>query len=176
MSLTGILLLGFGPATITPPNPPIGPAQPDLRHSPSDIIRHLLVNIGVGSLPSDNLEWPIYDSLENDSPDNAITIYCSSGVPMGRQQTNGVIPQQYGVQFRIRANSTVFGYRKASEIEATIDTVVLNNTVTVDSETYVVKCINRKGTVISLGAESPQTKRTIYTLNALATLERHSVT
>ena len=42
-------------------------------------------------------------------------------------------------------------------IEATIDTVVLNNTVTVDSETYVVKCINRKGTVISLGAESPQT-------------------
>lgn len=173
MSLAGLLLRGFGLTGGPTPPTPIGPAQPSLLHAPSDVVRHLIVNIGIGSLPSSNLDWPVWESYENDMPDNAITVYTTSGQLMGRLQANGRIPQQYGIQFRVRANSPNAAYQKISIIEATVDQTILENTVTIDNVTYIVLGINRKGGVMSLGKE-PTTKRHIYTLNAVANIQRHS--
>ncbi len=176
MSLCGMLLRGFGAVIVVPPDPPepLEPAQPYLFHSPSDVIRHLLVNLGVGSLPSSNTTWPIWSGFENDQPDNAMTVYSTSGILMGRIQSNGNIPEQYGIQFRARANNDTDAYRKIAELQATIDETILENTVTIDGTIYIVPSVNRKGGILSLGKESPQTKRHIYTLNAVATIQRHS--
>lgn len=177
MSLIGLLLRGFGGTVDTGGGgtPIPGPAVAGLDHSPSDIVRHLLCEIGIGDLPSDNpSEWAIFESMENDQPDNCITVYCTSGILMGRIQDNGLYKEQYGLQFRVRANSTVEAYRKINEISATIDTVVLENTITIDSSIYTIISINRKGGILSLGKESPTTKRSIYTLNAVASIQMHS--
>jgi hypothetical protein len=49
-----------------------------LDHFPADIIRQLLIDLGVG-LDVTATDWPAFSQKEPDSPDNVITVFDTMG-------------------------------------------------------------------------------------------------
>lgn len=141
-----------------------------LVHSPADIIRYLLIAKGGGTLPSDGSAWPIFESYEPDQPDNAITLFNTLGVRNGRTHTDGEVQEHHGIQLRIRATHPTVGYAKARALALILDEQVYRDTVDIDGAMYVVWEVNRTSDVLELGKESPETKRHIYTINAIVSV------
>lgn len=164
-----------------------------LHHSPSDIIRHLLIQLGVGSNPDPSPidPWPIFESSEPEVPDEIITVLGQKGKTYGRNQLTGETIEKPGVQFRIRATVSNSAFQKASELAAVLDQEILNSVVVVAdvktgiSYVYVVENVNRShgsaincGNVVPLGKSSPATPgitapsstRNLFTINAIVSV------
>ena len=149
-----------------------------LRHSPAEIVRQLLINLGLGvagSYDSSNrysgAAWPVTTNSEVDQPDNAITVYDTAGQGDGRSMIDGETFSHYGFQVRIRAQTHRLGWLKADSIETGLSKSVYQNVVTVDGVSYLVHCVARIGDVLSLGKEAPQSIRRVFTLNALLSVK-----
>ena len=138
-----------------------------LTHSPADILRWLLVSLGAGSAPSSSSDWPIFATQEPDRPDNCITVFDTAGVLDGRQMPTGVQMEHEGWQIRIRARTHNVGWQKAKEIADLLDQSVVRYVVVIGGHQYLVQCVSRTSGVLSLGEESPQTKRRVFTLNGI---------
>lgn len=162
-----------------------------LHHTPSDIVRHLLIDLGVGTNPENRDPWPIFEAAEPDVPDEVITVLGQKGKTYGRNQLTGETIEKPGVQFRIRSSISNLAATKANEIAAVLDQAVLNNVVVVVdpisglSFVYVVENVNRShgsalnsGNVVPLGKSSPATPgitapssvRFTFTINALVSV------
>lgn len=158
-----------------------------LHHTPSDIVRRLLIDLGVGSDPASNLPWPIFESSEPDVPDEVITIFGEKGKTYGRNQLTGETIEKPGIQFRVRSSISNIAAVKANEIAATVDQMILNSVVVMpdSSYVYVVENVNRahgifsfSGNVVPLGKSSPSTPgvtspssvRNIFIINALVSI------
>lgn len=142
-----------------------------LTHSPAEIIRQLLIDLGVGTASG---SWPVKFATEPDNPDNVITVYNAAGRSSGRVQNGGERQEHHGFQVRVRSTSESVGYVKARVIAVALDENVLLTTVTVDSSTYRIQSISRTGDVISLGKNHPTTNLNLFTINALASLRQTS--
>lgn len=138
-----------------------------LLHQPASILRTLLVSLGVGANPSPTAVWPIQDTSEPDAPDNSITIYDTQGRTQGRIQFTGETQEIHGIQIRIRAASSTVGWAKARSIARVLDVEILRNLVTVEGSVYLVQAVTRTSDVLSLGKETPNSKRSVFTINAL---------
>lgn len=136
-------------------------------HSPADVIRHLLVAKGCGTLPSDGGDWPIYVASEPDGPDNCVTVYDTQGQDDGRSMHTGELWNHNGFQVRVRARDhSSAGWPKADEIQTVMAEEVYQDYVTIGDETYFVHAVTRIGDPIPLGKETPSSKRNLYTINA----------
>lgn len=142
-----------------------------LEHSPADILRNLLVNLGLGTTPSDSGSWPVYASLMPDTPDNVITLIDTAGVKQGRIQTSGEIQEHYGVQLLIRSTTHPVGYTKAQALAVALDENIQNNTVTISGTTYDVDAVSRRGNVLSLGEEEESNRR-LFSINAIVSINQ----
>lgn len=140
-----------------------------LTHSPADILRRLLINLGLGTLPTTTVtSWPIRAHNESDTPDNQITIYDTVGKKNGRTMFDGEVQEHHGFQIRIRSSNSVDGYTKARAIAVTLDEVIYQNNVVIGGTTYCVHSVTRTTDVIAIGKEaSTPTKRSIHTINGL---------
>ena len=136
-----------------------------LDHSPADILRYLLIDLGLGTLPSSAGVWPVYATKEPDSPDSCITVYDTEGTRDGRTMANGEVQQHYGAQVRVRAPTHALGHAKANAVAEALDKQVWLDTVTIGSSVYMVYAVSRRSGPFSLGEESPTSKRVIFTLN-----------
>ena len=147
-----------------------------LTHSPSDIVRQLLVNLnlGVDSTTDTTSDWPIYESREPDLPDDCITIYNTADKLQGRTQNDGETQGQEGIQIRVRSTDPVNGQLKARSILVAIDTQVLQSVVNLEGRSYRIPALNRTTGVLSLFKEVPTTKRNLYTINATAAIRQLS--
>jgi hypothetical protein len=147
-----------------------------LDHSPADILRRVLIALGQGTAPTDNAldlsAWPIYAGGEPGSPDNVITLYDTPARQDGRSMIDGERQEHHGVQVRVRGATFPVGYAKARAIATAMDTAIYDLSVTLDSSTYRVHSVSRQGDVISLGKESPQSKRSVFTVNAIFTVRK----
>jgi len=141
-----------------------------LTHSPADIVRNLLINLGLGTTPSDSGSWPIYSDLEPGSPDSVITVYNSAAILHGRRMPDGETDEHHGVQIRVRDANPKSGYTKSRAIVRSLDVDVSLNTVTFDSSTYTIQSISRVSDVLSIGKESPTSRRNLFTINAMCSL------
>lgn len=142
-------------------------------HPPSQIVSRLLISLGLGSLPTTEpggVEWPAYFSREPTAPDNCITVYDTDGQDDGRSMINGETFSHYGFQIRVRATTYSIGWVKADTIATFLVEDVYLDTVTIEGVTYTVQCIARVSDVIKLGKESPTSKRELFTINALLSL------
>lgn len=141
-----------------------------LTHSPADIVRRLLIALGVGVDPPSS-PWPIYASGEPSLPDNVITVFGTTGRQHGRTATDGEMQEHHGIQVRIRAATYPVGYTKARTIATALDTMY-QDVITVPSTTnsYLIHAILRTSDVIELGKETPSSKREIFTVNALVSV------
>lgn len=138
-----------------------------LNHSQAEIIRQLLIDLGLGSSAS---AWPVYYSNEPDTPDNCITVYNKVGSVQGRTHDNGETQEHHGVQVRVRSITHSVGYLKARRIAEAFDTQVRLEVVTVDTDEYLVHAITRNSDVFSIGFESPTSRRRLFTVNAVVSI------
>ena len=138
----------------------------DLLHSPADILRHLLVDLGAGVLPEDGTKtnWPISEGQELNAPDNAVCTYDTEGFDFGRAQVTGQRFEHYGVMLRVRSKVERVGWVKARSLCTIMDQEVYQETVVIDGSTYFVHAISRKSRPIYNG-EEPGSSRHVHTIN-----------
>lgn len=148
---------------------PAGGAGP-LLHSPADILRWLLVQLGLGTDPGNAGSWPVYCSSEPHAPDNCITTYDTEQRGDGRSQISGEMFQHYGVQIRIRSVDHPTGYVKANALANALDQSVYQEVVTVSGTRYLIHAVSRSSAVLPLGKEVPASKRSLFTINLLVSL------
>lgn len=145
-----------------------------MYHSPSDIIRKMLVDAGLGTEPSAAGAWPVYGISEPSEPDNVITVYDTAGRDRGRT-FDGERQEQNGFQIRVRASSHVEGYARARALAMALD-ALYRVTVTVTDgpapATYLVHSMNRTGDVLVVGKEIPITHRHLFTINGMTTIRQ----
>ena len=148
-----------------------------LDHSPADIIRYLLINLGHGCDPEVGTnpgEWPIYVSMEPSSPDDVITVFGTTSVHQGRTQVDGEVQEREGIQIRVRCTNYPDGYEKIEQISIALDEDLYGTGVTIDNATYLVHAWSRTSGPIELGKQVPQTKRELFTLNGTITVKQIS--
>lgn len=151
-----------------------------LTNSPADVIRWALINAGGGTLPSAGGDWPIAAWQESDTPDNFVTLYDTSGTLDGRVHNDGEIQEHPGIQIRVRSGNPNDGNEKIRQLIDICDKQFRNTLVTcpnlvgVGTTLYLVYAMTRKGTVLSLGKDTPQTKRALYTVNYIVSLKQLS--
>lgn len=136
-----------------------------LQYSPADILRRLMVDAGLGSLPESNGTWPISAGQELPEPDNTLTTYDTTGRIDGVIQTDGEIQEHYGVQIRLRCGLQQSGWTKLSAVRAYLSEQVQNTYVVIDTIVYRVWCVTNIGSILSIGKDAQNTRRRLYTLN-----------
>ena len=150
----------------------------NLTHSPAQIIRDLLVDLGLGVLPSAGGLWPIFVTGIPDSPDSIITITDTLGTSDGRLQPTGEATEHPGFQVAIRDANHQDGWEKANAIRVALSETILLNTVSITdnvgtgTSTYTVHAVSKIGGVIVLGKELPTSKRHLFTINATVALRQ----
>lgn len=141
-----------------------------LAHSPADIVSRAIIANGGGSDPGPpDADWPVNVSKEADMPDNALTVYNTTGMDDGRSNPDAERMQHYGIQVRVRATSHPAASAKAYAIAILLDEVY-TQTIDIGSSSYLLHSVNRVGPPVDVGKETPTSKRSIYTINALAAL------
>lgn len=144
-----------------------------LNHTPADVIRELLVDLSLGSEPSDALAWPAYCEHMPDkgahaaNPDNVIVVYTTAGTQGGAIQIDGETPEKRGIQVTVRSNDTGDAYVKAAAILRQFDVGVNRATVIVGTHTYMVHSIQWTSPPIRL---PPDGRRFLFSCNALAAI------
>jgi hypothetical protein len=142
-----------------------------LVHTHANIIRQLLTDAGLGILPSVSGDWPVTHSNEADRPDNFLTVRGTTGQSDGRSMIDGELFEHRGWQIRVRSTNEDVGHTKANAIRQYLSGV-LNQLVNIDGTQYVVQCFSRIGTILYIGKDTPNGKRTIHTLNGLITVRQ----
>ena len=151
----------------------------DLEHSPADIIRKLLVDLGHATNPEDNGAWPAFVNYSRDMADNSMVVHDTDPITHGRHQIDGETQLHYGIQVSIRAEDDPTCFRKANDITEAFDKDVLRDTVSVGdttgtgTSTYAVQAIHHSG-VINVGREAEATARRVKTINAFVSLRMTS--
>jgi hypothetical protein len=167
------IVYGFGAytGTLIVSSIPYPSATTLLVHSPADILRHALINLGVGPLPP-TTPWPIFASSEPDVPDNCITVYDSLGNDDGRTMPNGTLQQHQGIQVRIRSLDHATGWTKSQQIRSILAEGIYYTGVLIGTTPYLIHSVNQIGNVLALGKEIPTSKRTIFVINAVISVRQ----
>lgn len=151
-----------------------------LNHSPAEIVRQLLVDLGLCSDPADDplSAWPAYVGVEPASPDNCVTVYDTAGSPDGRHMPTGEAVQHHGFQVRVRSATHQKGWGKVQAIRVglsenvRLEYVEIAATADTPLTGYDVHAVARLSPINALGFETGVTKRCLFTLNAVAALEQ----
>jgi hypothetical protein len=141
-----------------------------LDHFPADIIRQLLIDLGVGSEIT-AADWPAFSQKEPDSPDNAITVFDTMGRDLGRTNPDMVRSERYGIQVRVRGGDIDAAGVRARSVAMALDSVV-RRPVVIDATLYLVLGFVRSGPVLRLGIDAPSSGRWIFVVNGLASLQK----
>ncbi len=142
-----------------------------LSNSPAEIVRALLILLGLGTDPSPwstgvGNPWPVIVEGEPNAPDNLLKVTDTVGHDDGRNMTEGEVNYHHGFQIKVRSSDHPTGYAKTDSIRTAIATAVGGTSVTVGVHTYQVWCVAHIGPVLPIGKETPSSKRSLFTLNA----------
>ena len=145
-----------------------------MTHSPADVVRWLLVgsplNLGADPTVLPLGAWPLYESNEPSTPDNCVTLYDTDGKDDGRSMIDGQVLDHYGFQVRIRSVDKSTGRVKADAIRDALMGAIYQNGVVIGAANYWVHCIANIGRALFIGTDSPNTKRSLHTINAVVSL------
>lgn len=146
-----------------------------LSHSPAEINAELLRQWDVPSTP-----WVYYDSNEPDASavgDEIVTMYDTEGMEDGRAMIDGELWNHWGIQARIRSSEHTDGWLHANAIRNFWATQINQAVVAMkdkdgnlDGSRYLIWCIAHIGPVLALGKNVPNTKRSIFTVNAISAI------
>lgn len=137
-----------------------------LEHSPADILRRVLIDLGHGADPP-TAPWPIYAAGMPDVSDNCMAIFDTEGRDGGRSQIDGERVQHRGFQVQLRAATHSDGFSKAEAVAIALDEEIYATSVTIDGVTYCVHSVTRTSGPLALGKEAPKSQRSLFTINGL---------
>ncbi len=143
-------------------------------HSTADVIRWALINNLLGTDPADAGSWPIHVNVLPDDPSNVIVVNDTVGKIEAYIQTNGEVVDYPGIQVIVRSDTEQVGLTKIYSIANEIDTIFKNSTLTISGSTYTIHTITRTTNILALGYENPQTKRNLFSTNAIVCLTMDS--
>lgn len=143
--------------------------------SPEDVTRFALIARGLGTRPSTAGVWPIYAEYLPDGegvPDNLICVYGSKPKMQGRIQATGEMQLHFGIQILLRVLNPSAGKTLMNTIQQDLDTFFNNTQVThpISTHVYLIHAFTRTTGVLSLGKESPNSQRSLFSINALASI------
>lgn len=141
----------------------------NLNHTPAQIVRKLLIDLGVVSDVADHTMWPCYTGLMPEKPSESVCIYDTDGKKEGRVQIDGESQIKEGFNVRVRSDDLTRSYLKAKEIINAFDSV-LRRTVQLGDQAYFVQAISRTGSIMYLGTETPTSKRRLHSANAIVSI------
>ncbi len=148
-----------------------------LTHSPADVVRNLIMDLGDGTAPSAGEDWPVYVGQEPDRPDSVITCYDTAGEMQGKTMIDGEVQERYGVQIKVRDADFHDGQKKAREIAVALDPVTLRSVeVGTDAgtggDTYLVMEMTRRSGPLSLGKDVTTSKMNLFTINFVVAMQQ----
>jgi hypothetical protein len=132
-----------------------------LAHSPADIIRSMLVELGLDA------GWLISDTSMPPTPDKAIVV-TDTAPQMDAATMQGYQAEHYGLQLTVRAKTHGEGWVKANAVAAAMD-VISRRAVHVEDSDYYVQAITRVSGPLMTGAEQGSQRR-LFTINVLVSL------
>lgn len=139
-----------------------------LTHSPRDILRRALIQLGLGADPP-AVPWPIYSPTMPPSPDNCIATQNTPNRDGGRDTLTHTRYEDFGVQVMTRATTDDLSDRKAAAIGEAMDSQMQDLTVVIGASTYLIHSVTRVGGVNPLGKEA-NSSRFRHTVNGLMTV------
>lgn len=144
-----------------------------LEHSPADVLRSALVDLGLGSTPTNPPgDWPVYVDSRPDRPDAAIVITDTAGQNQARV-FQGERAELYGVQILVTGATAAVAYPKAQDIATALDTGIKLLWVSIGLSAYLINSVVRSpGPVLRLGKGKPGDSLSRYVINALVNLEQ----
>jgi hypothetical protein len=143
----------------------------ELTNSQAEVVQQLLIDLTLCTDPTNGESWPVYESNEPDSPDEAVTVYDTEGVTEGRVQRTGETYEHRGVMLQTRGTTKLRAWAKADSLRRHLDESVHNAQVTIDTKTYTVYSVTRRSGPIYVGRE-PNTNRYLFTLNVVVALRQ----
>jgi hypothetical protein len=140
-----------------------------VQHSAADVLAQLLITDGLTPDPVTNPQddWVVRVSGEPSSPDRCVTVKDTDGSDDGRTMTDGELQQHYGFQIRLRGRTYKETMAKAAAVREYLSKSLKRRLVALDGVQYFVWCAAKIGRILTLQKDTPQTKRSIVTLNAL---------
>lgn len=136
-----------------------------LAHTPADIIRRVLIELGIGADPP-AVPWPVYSPTLPSTPDNCMATKNTTPVDGGRDMVTSDRQEAHGVQLTVRATTEAVGYAKAQAAGLAMDKQMNGYAITIDAATYHVFTVEKAGGVLPLGKEQ-NSSRFLYTVNCL---------
>ncbi len=134
-----------------------------LLHKPSQIVASALRNGSLGSLPPDQT-WPIFNDGHAAEPEELICVYDTVGIIQGQSHIGGQVTEHYGIQIKVRAKTNLDSFKKAKDIALYCDALT-RRSVTIDSTSYTIHAMARKGSIISIGPEAGDLYLHLHTVN-----------
>jgi hypothetical protein len=142
-------------------------------HSPAEIIQQALVASGLAvQPPSTGLTglWPAWVSVMPDTPDNVLVVYDTAGKDVGRTTPDQKRSEYHGVSVHVRSLAHGVGWQKARAVCDFFDTLYSLPVAFMDASYVIQNAIRTTGS-LSLGFDAPQSKRRLFTVNALVWLQ-----
>jgi hypothetical protein len=138
--------------------------------SPADIIRQLLLDLGLVAATGD---WTTYVSFLPESPDNAVCVYDTAGKLDGRVMSTGEQQTHPGIQIRVRGLSYPAVWAKSNAIATGLDSLGRVLIAMSSSEAHTLLNVSRTGDIIPVGMEEEGGRRRHhFTINAVVTLQK----
>lgn len=139
-----------------------------LEHLPSKIVQQLLVDLGLGTLPSADGDWPVHVEDEPDEPDDCVTVRTTAGVSGPPLMPTGELSGSFGFQVTVRAAARPAGWLKADAIQTGLAESVRLTAVTLSGAGYRVWQVT-PGDVLPVGTDEGG-RRHVFTINCTATI------
>ena len=146
-----------------------------LRHSPADIARRVIIELGGGTDPQQPAAsqsataWPVFAEGQPDKPDSAVMVFSQEGILEGRHMIDGSWAEHKGVQILIRAANHSNGFARVELIVGILD-AMYQQVMTLGAYRYLVWSFSRRGQPIPLGNEAG-TNRKMFSLNYLMNVQ-----
>jgi len=141
-----------------------------MNHSPSEVLRQLLIDLGLGT---SGTTWTVYVNTMPETPDNCISVNDTEAVDTARAQATGVTTSVHGAQILVRGVTFATARAKVQAIHAALDESVLRTAVTVSTTNYVVQAVSRIGEGIPLGTDGVS-KRHLHSINVRVSLSQNN--
>lgn len=136
-----------------------------MNHSAADVLHQALVDVGTVLAPDESqVSWQCFVDGMPSTPDEAVVLIDEDGHDDGRSMIDGELFYHYGVQMILRGRNHRTGYKKAEVIRQSLASLY-RRSVNVESDSYRLHCVAHIGSVLCLGKEVPNSKRSIFTLN-----------
>lgn len=155
---------------------PLAAYTTDTSVTPASIIAYFIINsLSMMTTPTDGEDWPLYSPH---MPDGASVktdcgvVFNTTGIKDTRSIRDGGMVEHPGIQIQIRTKDHDEGYAKIEDISLALDEVI-NETVIMGSDSYVIQNVSRTSPIAYLGVESITTKRRMFfSVNYLLTLKK----